>query len=79
MTATYGRPHTVASGCHPLLGVRVLVVDVKDRRSMDVIGRSGMIHHDSTFGHDYLRFDDGGSLDPDVAVLERKPTGGLAP
>lgn len=56
-------------GCHPLLGQHVEVVDVKDWRFLGCVGRTGVIHHDETFGHDYLSFDDGGSADPFSEVV----------
>lgn len=56
--------------CHPLLNKPVVVMDVKERRDLPHVGRSGVIKHDATFGHDYLSFDDGGSIEPEKVIVD---------
>lgn len=68
----YGLRHRPRTGCHPLIGKYVEVVDVKRRADLDLCGRRGVIRHDPTFGGDYLSFEDGGSVDPDVVIVERR-------
>lgn len=66
-----GTPHTPGAACHPLVGQHVEVVEAKVDYGVVVVGRTGVIHHDPTFDHDYLSFDDGGSVDPfDEVVVE---------
>lgn len=67
MTWTAAATHV----CHPLRDEPVEVVDVKDRGDLGLVGRRGVIRHDWTFGHDYLSFDDGGSVQPEKVVVER--------
>lgn len=75
--SSYGKRHpNHIKSCHPLRGQRVEVVDVKNRSALNCIGRTGVILHDATFGQDYLSFDDGGSMDPDEAVVEQRPDAG---
>jgi hypothetical protein len=60
----------VTHECHPLLHRHVEIVDVKVREDMSLIGRTGMILHDEMFDADYVSFDDGGSVDPRIVIVE---------
>ncbi len=70
MTIYPGGHHRKSGKCHPLLGRPVVIMDVKERRDLPLIGRTGVIHHDPTFDHDYLSFDDGGSVDPAKVIVD---------
>lgn len=56
--------------CHDMLHRHVEIVDVKHRSDMGLIGRTGTIKHDPAFDHDYLTFDDGGSINPALVIVE---------
>lgn len=54
--------------CHPLLGRRVEIVDVKRRDMMHLIGQTGTVRHDRD-GFDLVRLDAGGWVDPIAEVI----------